>query len=164
MYPLVVGTFWLGLPPQHYKNHNHPQSDSLQIPRLASIQKGYPSIQWVSKTTIKSSSKTGELFVAGQICCRTLLFFPHIPGLKSLQYKYKSSTKTIYQPSQGDQVGLAYKKYGTQPIGLGTNRSWKKHLYRRYVLPICSGIFMGDSVPRFFHMEGFTMASCQKRR
>ena len=53
LYPLVVGTFWLGLPPQHYKNHNHPQSDSLQIPRLASIQKGYPSIQWVSKTTIK---------------------------------------------------------------------------------------------------------------
>ena len=53
LYPFVVGTFWLGLPPQHYKNHNHPQSYFVQIPRLASIQKGYPSIQWVSKTTIK---------------------------------------------------------------------------------------------------------------
>ena len=68
------------------------------------------------------------------------------PNIDLQKQKYKSSTKTICQPRQGDQSGVPTKKYGTQPIGLGTNRSWKKHLYRRYVLPICSGIFMGDYV------------------
>ena len=75
-------------PPQHYKNHNHPQSDSLQIPRLASIQKGYPSIQWVSKTTIKWSSNDLQ------------------------KQKYKSSTKTISQPRQGVQSDVPTKSWG----------------------------------------------------
>ena len=108
LYPLVVGTFWLGLPPQHYKNHNHPQSDSLQIPRLASIQKGYPSIQWVSKTTIKWSSKTGELFVAGQFCCRTRPFFPHIPGLKSCR-NIKALQKQFPNLGKGSKVACLQK-------------------------------------------------------
>ena len=112
LYPLVVGTFWLGLPPQHYKNHNHPQSYFVQIPRLASIQKGYPSIQWVSKTTIKSSSKTGELFVAGQICCRTRLFFLTSQGLSLYNINIKALQKQFTNLVRGTKLGLPTKSMG----------------------------------------------------
>ena len=138
LYPLVVHSGW-AYPPQHYKNHNHPQSDSLQIPRLASIQKGYPSIQWVSKTTIKWSSKTGELFVAGQFCCRTRLFFPHIPGLKSYR-NIKALQKQFPNLGKGSKVACLQK--------VGDPTCWtrnKQVVEKALVQEICPTFFVVES-------------------
>ena len=127
LYPLVVGTFWLGLPPQHYKNHNHPQNDSLQIPRLASIQKGYPSIPWVSKTLHQMIFKNWRAFCSRPILLPNSTFLPHKkeptllqfgltlgcdPNIDLQKQKYKSSTKTISQPRQGVQSGVPTKSWG----------------------------------------------------